>query len=78
MNLKPLDNKSRIEAVDALRGFALLGILIANIPFAGESIIAGKLDSLMTFLWHFLIDKKFISIFSINNNFKNFTYFFLI
>ena len=64
MNLKRLDNKSRIEAVDALRGFALLGILIANIPFAGESIIAGKLDSTMTFLWHFLIDKKFISIFS--------------
>lgn len=64
MNLKRLDNKSRIEAVDALRGFALLGIVIANIPFAGESIIAGKLDSTMTFLWHFFIDKKFISIFS--------------
>lgn len=64
MELKPIDTKSRIEAVDALRGFALLGILIANIPFAGESIIAGKLDSVMTFLWHLLIDKKFISIFS--------------
>lgn len=48
MGLKLLDNKLRIEAVDALRGFALLGILIANIPFAGESIIAGMiLHSLM-------------------------------
>lgn len=64
MEFKPLENNKRIEAIDALRGFALLGVLIANIPFAGEEVVTGKLDSLITFLWHFLIDKKFISIFS--------------
>jgi len=65
MELKPLENKKRIEAVDALRGFALLGILIANIPFAEVSSSAGNINALMNFLFHLLIDKKFISIFSI-------------
>lgn len=64
MKFTALDNKSRIKVVDALRGFALLGVLIANIPFSDESFIVGKLDSLMTFLYHLLIDKKFMSIFS--------------
>ncbi len=64
MEFTALDNKSRIKVVDALRGFALLGVLIANIPFSGESFIVGKLDPLMTFLYHLLIDKKFMSIFS--------------
>jgi uncharacterized protein len=64
MEFKALDNKSRIKVVDALRGFALLGVLIANIPFSEEGLIAGKLDSLMNFLYYLLIDKKFISIFS--------------
>jgi uncharacterized protein len=65
MELKPLENKKRIEAVDALRGFALLGILIANIPFAEVSSSAGNSNAILNFLFHLLIDKKFISIFSI-------------
>jgi len=64
MDFQPLVKKSRIEVVDALRGFALLGVLIANIPFADASFVVGKLDPLMNFLYHFLIDKKFITIFS--------------
>lgn len=65
MEFTALNNKSRIKVVDALRGFALLGVLIANIPFADESFIVGKLDTQMTFLYHMLIDKKFMGIFSI-------------
>lgn len=64
MEFKPLTNRARIEVVDALRGFALLGVILANIPFEETGGLAGKLDSQMLFLYHFLIDKKFITIFS--------------
>ena len=57
--------KSRIEDVDALRGFALLGVLFANIPYGGESPITGIFDESLTFLMDLLISKKFITIFSI-------------
>ncbi len=69
MEFKPLAKEARIESVDALRGFALLGILIANVPYAGFAgdmdVVSGALDSPLTFLFHLLIDKKFITIFSI-------------
>jgi uncharacterized protein len=65
MKLKPISKGTRIEAVDALRGFALLGVLMANIPIASPEMIAGSWDSILTFLAHLLIDKKFIAIFSI-------------
>lgn len=63
--LQQTSKKNRIDSVDALRGFALLGIIIANIPYQWNASISGELDSLMTFLFHFLVDKKFITIFSI-------------
>jgi len=64
--LQPLETKKRFEPVDALRGLALFGILLANVPFA-ESIntVTGQIDSTLSFLFHLLIEKKFITIFSI-------------
>ena len=62
---KPVTSKSRIEVVDALRGFALLGVLFANIPFGGNPPIESVYDETIHFLYNFLISKKFITIFSI-------------
>lgn len=61
---KPTTISNRIEVVDALRGFALLGVLYANIPFGGNPPIESAFDGTMTFLYNFLISKKFITIFS--------------
>lgn len=57
--------KSRIEVVDALRGFALLGVLLANVPFSDDPLVASDFDGTLSFLSDLLISKKFITIFSI-------------
>jgi len=57
--------KSRIEVVDALRGFALLGVLLANVPFSNDPSMASVFDGTLGFLSDLLISKKFITIFSI-------------
>ena len=62
---KPTNNSNRIEVVDALRGFALLGVLFANMPFGGNPPIVSAYDETIHFLYNFLISKKFITIFSI-------------
>jgi uncharacterized protein len=62
---KPANKSNRIEVVDALRGFALLGVLFANIPFGGDPPIESGYDETIHFLYNFLISKKFITIFSI-------------
>ena len=61
---KPTISSNRIEVVDALRGFALLGVLFANIPFGGNPPIETAYDETIHFLYNFLISKKFITIFS--------------
>jgi uncharacterized protein len=61
---QPTNNSNRIEVVDALRGFALLGVLYANIPFGGDPPIESTYDGIIHFLYYFLISKKFITIFS--------------
>ncbi len=60
---KPI-SKSRIEIVDVLRGFALFGVLLANVPYSNEPSLAGVFDPEINFLYDFLISKKFITIFS--------------
>jgi len=61
---QPTNSSNRIEVVDALRGFALLGVLFANIPFGGKPPIESAYDETIHFLFNLLISKKFISIFS--------------
>ena len=74
--LQPIKQQDRLAVVDSLRGLALLGILLANIPFQAENsnnvygssqhLVASQyLDSLLQTLVSLLIDKKFITIFSI-------------
>ena len=46
---KPTNKSNRIEVVDALRGFALLGVLYANIPFGGDPPIGSAYDETFTF-----------------------------
>ena len=52
--------------MDALKGLALLGILLANIPYAdNKTAVFPQIESILSFLFHLLIEKKFITIFSI-------------
>ncbi len=65
---KPTTIKTRIEVVDALRGFALLGVLLANVPYGSDQLILSNYDlpqTALNFLLDLLISKKFITIFSI-------------
>ena len=71
--LRPVRGRRRITTLDALRGFAILGILLVNIEIfygpdfwlllAGESVLSG-LDRVLGFLIVFLAQSKFYSIFA--------------
>lgn len=72
--LSPIDPNERSEWLDALRGFALLGILLTNIvAFSGYAFLdpAGQAqlpwsaaDGVLNYLEHALIEAKFYSLFS--------------
>jgi len=72
--LSPIDPNQRSEWLDALRGFALLGILLANVAgFSGYAFVDpashaqlpwNGADGVMGYLEHALIEAKFYSLFS--------------
>ena len=74
-SLSPVKSSERFVILDALRGFALLGICMANFPeFAlysfldsgvKESMATFQLDRLTQWLLYFLIEGKFYTIFSL-------------
>jgi uncharacterized protein len=70
----PADPAQRVELLDALRGFALFGVCLANLfvfaywdsPAArGLSRFSLPTDGAATFLMHALVEGKFYSIFSL-------------
>ena len=72
--LNPTSDKQRYIILDALRGFALLGICLANFPefslwsFLSQeeqmSMPTASTDTIVRFWQYFLIDAKFYAIFS--------------
>ena len=75
MQVEPTNQDSRINQLDILRGFALMGILIMNIqsfsmPLAAylNPTVWGDLKGINYFVWftsHILADAKFMGLFSI-------------
>ena len=73
--LSPTSEKQRYIILDALRGFALLGICLANLPEfslwtflspeAQDAMHSAHADHITRFLQFFLFDSKFYGIFSI-------------
>ena len=70
INIQYLNPKKRYVVLDALRGFALLGIILANFPefslwtFA-DSAVHTPLDRVVRALQYFFIDGKFYTLFSL-------------
>ena len=70
----PVAVSDRIEALDFLRGFAVLGILVMNIqafampdPAYFNPTVYGDLNGVNFFVWlgsHLFFDTKFMTIFS--------------
>ena len=71
----PVSGSNRIDFLDALRGFAVLGIFIANLPyFAGTAFLSeAELASMQITTWdsgvmafqHVFVEAKFYSLFSL-------------
>jgi uncharacterized protein len=70
--ITPISPEERIKVIDALREFAILGILIGNMQwFSGYGVmppavaaLGSASDHIIHFLIHFFVEGKFYSIFS--------------
>jgi uncharacterized protein len=80
--LGPVPGEDRVVLVDALRGFALLGILLVNMAYYAEPFTArllggsgglGLLDTVAADVVHFLAEAKFYALFSLLFGFGLFT-----
>lgn len=63
-DFNPISYTSRIEIVDILRGFALLGVLLANVPFDHTLMADTQLDIFLSLVSDLFINRKFITLFS--------------
>ena len=73
--MAPVKTSERYVILDALRGFAILGICAANYPefslytFQGKEITdampTADIDRVLRFLLYFLVDGKFYTLFSL-------------
>jgi uncharacterized protein len=72
--LSPTAPGERIELLDVLRGFALIGILVVNVRYfsapaylavSGDAWGAGPMDRVADVLTHFFVEGKFYSLFSL-------------
>ncbi|GGN72694.1 hypothetical protein GCM10010112_41320 [Actinoplanes lobatus] len=64
--IAPSSGDRRIAALDVLRGFALCGILLANVkPIAHTGDPLGPADGSSSTLLHMLVDQRFFPIFSL-------------
>lgn len=74
-NISPVKPSERYIILDALRGFALLGICLANYPefslytFQSSEIAAAMpsagVDRIVHFLQYMMVDGKFYTLFSL-------------
>ncbi len=62
---KPIVKTSRIAIVDVLRGFALFGVLLANVPYDHQAAMEHEYNQVFGFVYDMLINRKFITLFSI-------------
>ena len=76
MPFDPIASSDRIQLLDVLRGFALIGVLIANIfwsfngfafvsPEQSSALTASPIDLVAFYFIRFFVDKKFIMLFSL-------------
>ena len=73
--LEPVSSGERVQYLDVLRGFALYGVLLANIiwtahdvaltPSAARQLPTHVVDQLVKYLVVFFVDGKFITLFSV-------------